>query len=141
MNKLLCLVLASSLAFPLNSYANCPKPVTLLEEGSPTPCKGFLFSPQEERKLYLLKEDYKLLQEEVVIKDKLILNLKRDLNDVEFIIIKEREKAELWRNAAETSSLKMIEATEGQGKRDIWMILLGVGLTVGAGYAIGQAAR
>lgn len=136
MKKLLYLVLATCMS--ITALAECPKPVTLLEQGAQAPCTGFLFTREKEREVRLIVEDYKLLQEELVIKNKKIELTLKELGLSDEIIKKEREKSELWRTAAEKSTLELVKSSEGQGKRDIWMILLGLGLTVGAGYALGQ---
>lgn len=120
------------------AFAECTKPVTFLEQGAQAPCSGFLFTKEKEREVRLMAEDYKLLQEELQIKNKKIELTLKDLRLSDDIIQKEREKGELWRLTAEKSTLGLVKASEDQGKRDIWMILLGVGLTIGAGYALGQ---
>ena len=136
MKKLLHLVLA--ICIPITTLAECPKPVTLLEQGAQAPCTGFLFSREKEKEVRLIVEDYKLLQEELEIKNKKIELTLKDLRLSDDIIQKEREKTELWRLTAEKSTLELVKLNESQGKRDIWMIILGIGLTVGAGYALGQ---
>lgn len=120
------------------ALAECPKPVTALEQGAQAPCTGFLFTKEKEKEVRLMAEDYKLLQEELEYKNKKIELTLKDLRLSDDIIQKEREKGELWRLTAEKSTLELVKSNEGQGKRDIWMILLGIGLTVGAGYALGQ---
>ncbi len=139
MKKLLCLILA--ILVPLQGYASCPNPVTSLEQGAQAPCRGFLFSPEKEKEVRLLKEDFKLLEQEVEIKNKKINIMLKDLTLSDSIIEKEREKGELWRITAEKSTLELVKVNENQGNRDLLMILLGVVVTVGAGYAVGQAAK
>jgi hypothetical protein len=123
------------------SYANCLKPVTYLDKGTSAPCEGFLFSREKEREVRLLTQDYDFLKEEVEAKDKKIQLILKDLALTESIITQERNKAELWRTRAEQSTLALVKETDSRASRDWWMILLGVGLTVGAGWAIGQAAK
>lgn len=139
MKKLLCLVLAISMSS--TAFANCPKPVTALEQGAQAPCNGFLFSKQKEQEVRLMAEDYKLLQEEVEIKNKKLELTLKDLRLSDDIILKERERTELWRLTAEKSTLELVKVNENQGNRDLLMILLGVVVTVGAGYAVGAASR
>lgn len=140
MKKLLCLLLALTLAAP-QTFAECSKPVITLTEGQVAPCKGYLFSPTKEQEVRILTEDYSLLQEKLELKDKQIELLRKDVNSVEFIIKKEQEKSELWRNAAELSTTQLVKMQESKGSRDILMILAGVLITVGAGYAVGQASK
>lgn len=140
MKHLLSLLLATSLALPAQA-TECGKPVTLLNEGTPAPCRGFLFSPAKESEVRLLNEDAKLVKQEVELKDLQIKLLSKDIKDTEFIIMKEREQAELWRKRAEESTLLLTKKQDNQGLRDWGMLLLGVVITVGAGYAVGQASK
>lgn len=119
----------------------CPKPVTFLRNGEVASCDGYLFSPEKERELRLLNEDYKLVTEELVLKDKMITNYKTQAENAEFIAAKEAEKAELWRNKAEDSTKKFITKEEGRGRRDWLFLVSGVILTVAAGWALGQAHK
>jgi len=137
MKKLLSLLLASMLSLPAN--ADCSKPVTTLEAGTPAPCRGFLFTPEKEHEVRLMGEDYDLTKQELDLKNKKIDLLIKSQADTDFIVKKEREQSELWRKAAEDSTLKLTEKENRQGYRDWLMILAGVALTVGAGYAVGQA--
>lgn len=140
MKKFLKILLISML-ISSNVLAECEKPVITLYQGQVAPCKGFLFSPTKEQEVRMLNEDYTLLQQELILKNKQIDLYKKDISDVDFMVGKEREKSELWRKAAEDSTKQLVEVKEGQGKRDWLMILAGVALTVGAGFAVGQAAN
>lgn len=139
MKKLLCLVLA--IMIPFQTFAECPKPVTLLEQGASAPCSGFLFSKEKEKEVRLMNEDYSLVKQELEIKNKKIDILMYDRTLSDNIIEKERSKSELWRITAEKSTLELVKVNEDQGNRDLLMILLGVVVTVGAGYAVGQASK
>lgn len=141
MRKLLVLILSSCLVLPTPAYANCQQNVKVLHKGEEAPCRGFLFSPEKELEVRIAIQDKELQKQEIEIKDKKIKLLLKDLSTVESIIDKEREKSELWRIRAEESTKKLIESEEGRGKRDFWFVVLGVALTVGAGYAVGQAAN
>jgi len=66
---------------------------------------------------------------------------KKELQTTEQIVEKEQKKAELWREAAETSTKKYIESEENRGKRDWLFLISGVVLTVAAGYAVGAASK
>lgn len=141
MKKILSLLLTISLVVPVQAFGECNKPVVTLNQGEAAPCKGFLFTPAQEQQVRLIDEDYKLLQQKLELKDKQIDLFKKDVSTVDFMIQKEQDKAELWRKAAEDSTKQLVEVKEGQGKRDWLMILAGVALTIGAGYAVGQAAN
>ncbi len=82
-----------------------------------------------------------MVKQEVDLKDLQIKLLSKDIKDTEFIIMKEREQAELWRKRAEESTLLLTKKQDSQGLRDWGMLLLGVVITVGAGYAVGQASK
>lgn len=140
MKKLLSLLLATCLALPAQA-TECSKPVTLLNEGTPAPCKGFLFSPEKESEIRLLNTDYNLMKQELELKDVKIKLLTQDIKDTEFIIKREQDQSELWRKRAEESTLLLTKKEDSQGRRDWFMLLLGVVITVGAGYAVGQASK
>jgi len=121
------LTLISSIILSLNVNASCQQPVKYLEQGSQAPCSGYLFSPEKEAELRLMSENE-------VLKDKKMKLLEDQIILSESIIVKERERSELWRNAAEESTKKLVNT-------NYYMVLLGVGLTVLAGWSIGQAGR
>ena len=81
------------------------------------------------------------MKQEIELKDLKIKLLATDIKDTEFIIKKEQEQAELWRKRAEESTLLLTKKQDNQGLRDWGMVLLGVLITVGAGYAVGQASK
>lgn len=81
------------------------------------------------------------MKQEIELKDLKIKLLATDIKDTEFIIKKEQEQAELWRKRAEESTLLLTKKQDSQGLRDWGMVLLGVLITVGAGYAVGQASK
>lgn len=118
---------------------NCNQNVTALKKGEPAPCDGFLFSKEQELKVRTQDQEIKLLKTEVEIQGKLIESYTLDVETLEEIRVKEREKTELWRKQAEESTEKLAEATGDRFGRDMIMILLGIGLTVGAGFAVGAA--
>jgi CHAT domain-containing protein len=132
---------ALSLSLFANSALACEKPVTPLTQGQQAPCTGFLFSPEKEKQLRLLNEDYQLLleQSQLYLKQKELY--KQELEETDKIVEKEKQKAELWRKVAEDTTLKYTQVQEARGTRD-WLFLIGgVVLTIGAGYALGQAAK
>lgn len=142
MKKVLSLALVISLILPLNSYADtaCAKPVTLLNTGDQSPCKGYLFSPEQEHKMYLLDQNSKLMQQELDIKTKYIDTVNKELSDYQGVVDKEKQQSELWREAAENSTKKLIETKNDTWKRDAFVFFLGVLTTIGAAYAFHQAA-
>ena len=138
MKKLLAILL--SLSMPLSSFADCIKPVTSLEQGAQAPCKGYLFTPEKELEVRLTVKEAELLKAETEALNLIVDRYKK--KDVEFnkIIDLQIDKTELWKTKAEDITLKYVAIEENRTKRDFWMVVLGVALTVGAGYAVGQAA-
>ena len=139
MKQLLSLLLTLSLSLPAN--ADCSKPVMPLDQGTPAPCKGFLFSPAQEQKMYLLDENSKLMQQQLDNTKALTDSYKKSLSDFQIILKDESDKSELWRKAAEDSTQKLIATKDSTGRRDFMMVVLGVLMTVGAGFAIHQAGK
>lgn len=128
------------ISYSSNALA-CQNPVTPLSKGEQAPCAGFLFSPDKERELRLLNEDYKFLLEQT----KLYLQQKdlyqKELAATEVIVKKEQEKAELWRQTAMKTTEQYVDLKDKQQTRDWIMLLSGVGLTVLAAWSVGQASK
>ncbi len=128
-------------AYSTNSFADCVRPVSPITQGEQAPCTGFLFSPQKERELRLLNEEYQMLLEQ----SKLYIQQRdlyvKELKETDSIVEKERQKAELWRKVAEDTTLKYTEVQDNRGKRDWLFLATGVVLTVAAGWAVGQAGK
>jgi hypothetical protein len=139
MKKLMALILALSL--PLNSFAaECSAPVKLLEEGSSAPCRGYLFSPEKELEVRIKYKEHSLIKDELDSLNKMVEKLQKRDAESEKILQLEVEKTELWKTRAEDVTLKYTTVEENRGKRDLLFVLLGVGLTVLAGWSMGQAA-
>lgn len=143
--KVICCLLAATLsgaaiAAPL-AGTSCQQPVYALSAGTPSPCTGFLFSPDEEAKLRLEDQDYKLLKDEADLKDKQLQLYKDEIDDLQQAITKEKDETKMWRDTADTAEQKYVLQQERAGYRDILFTTLGVLLTVGAGYAIGKASH
>lgn len=143
--KVLCGVLAITLsgqclAAPL-AGTSCQQPVYALSAGTPAPCTGFLFSPDEESKLRLEDQDYKLLKDESDLKDKQLQLYKGEVDDLQTAITKEKDETKMWRDTADTAEQKYVTQQERAGYRDMFFTFLGVLLTVGSGYAIGKASH
>jgi hypothetical protein len=115
--------------------------VTVLNKAEKAPCRGYLFSPEKEKEVYIKIEENKLLKKEIELKDLKIEFFLTDVKDVEAISKREAEKAELWRVRAEDSTKKLVESESKRGMRDILFLILGIGLTLGAGVAMGAAAK
>ena len=139
MKALMALIIA--LSMPINSYsAVCQSPVKLLEEGSTAPCRGYLFSEDKELQVRIAIKEYELLKQEADSLNKMIDKLNTKNNLSEKILVLEMDKTELWKAKAEDITLKYTTVEENRGKRDLLFVVLGVGLTVLAGWGLGQAA-
>lgn len=139
MKKLLALIIA--LTMPINSFAaECSVPVKFLEEGSPAPCRGYLFSQEKELQVRIMAKDYSLIKDELDSLNKMVEKLQKRDQESEKILNLEMQKTELWKVRAEDITVKYVSVEENRGKRDLMFILMGVGLTVLAGWAVGQAS-
>jgi hypothetical protein len=137
--KLLALIIA--LTMPINSFAaECSVPVKFLEEGSPAPCRGYLFSQEKELQVRIMAKDYSLIKDELDSLNKMVEKLQKRDQESEKILNLEMQKTELWKVRAEDITVKYVSVEENRGKRDLMFILMGVGLTVLAGWAVGQAS-
>lgn len=133
----ICLVL--SLMIPITSTAECTKPVTLLEQGAPTPCRGYLFTPEKELEVRILKQDSAIDKQEIgLLKQKVDKLVKKD-NENENILGKKDQQIDLWRVRAEESTLKLVKYEDNKHTKDLLLVGSGVLLTVLAAWAIGQA--
>ena len=137
MKKVISLLIAASLIAP-QVFADCSKPVTVLNIGDVAPCKGYLLSPAKEQELRLMNEDYPLLKTEIEIKNKKIDLLVKDANDADSIIEKERQQRDLWRVQAEDSTLKLVKQDDSRGTRDAILFGGGVIAAILAVWAAGQ---
>jgi hypothetical protein len=122
-------------------FAGCSQPVFHLQPNQPAPCEGYLFSVEKEKELRLLSEDYKILKDKFDAQQYLTEIYKTQTSLWKEISDKEKERAELWRQAAEASTQKYLDAQERSSNRDLWFLLGGVVLTVAAGFAVGAASK
>jgi len=130
-----------SLSLAVNCVAECTIPVKSIEEGTPAQCKGFLFSPAKELEVRLLLKDRQLLELELNTTNAIIARYKNKDLEFEKIIALESQKTELWKTRAEDITLKYVAVEDKHGSRDFLFILAGIGLTVLAGWSLGQAAQ
>src|SRR5882757_1211578 len=103
MKKIISILLVSYIAS--QSYAaDCPQPVAPIKSGEVSKCDGFIFSRQQEQKMYLLDENSKLLQQQLDNTTAIVNSYKKSLSDFQVIVKEETDKSELWRKAAEDST-------------------------------------
>lgn len=138
MKKLLSLLLILCIATPLEVVAACKQPVTLLEETTPAPCRGFLFSPDKAKEVTNLSEQLEFANETIKMREHQVELLKKDVADVESIIDKERKKSDLWKVTAEDTTMKLIHVNDNQGKRDGLVFAGGFLAAMLAVWAAGQ---
>lgn len=134
-------ILLSFAIFTQTAYSNCSQPVSYVLIGKPAPCTGYLFSPEKEQQLRIEDEEYKYNLQLLQVKDEQITLYKQEVSDLRDTTNKEQQKAELWRKSAEDTSAKYVASQERQGTRDLIFTVLGVLLTVAAGYAVGAAHK
>lgn len=139
MKKLIIVMLI--LTIPNVTSAECKNPVTKLSKGQVSPCDGFLFTKKKETEVRTKVEEHKITLEQLRIKTEMVGIYKKDTEDLETIHQRQAQKTELWRNAAENSTKSLVKLQSHQKSRDIWNILLGIGLTVGAGIVIQKAGK
>lgn len=77
MLKIITIIMTSSSL----AWANCPKPVTHLEQGSIVPCEGYLFSPEKEQEVYYKLERIKTLEEINQLQEERFNHTKQALDD------------------------------------------------------------
>jgi len=135
MKLLINIILMFCLVYPTRLFS---QEVVYLEKGQVTPFTGYLFTPAKEQQLRLLSIEYKLLSEELIIKDKLISKLKLELEYSDLIVGKERDKADMWRKYAEESASKYINYNDSRETRDYIFFGLGILTTIAAAYVVSQ---
>lgn len=112
------------------SEVSCPSTVSLLDQGQPSPCRGYLFSPDKELELFKINEDYKLLKEIDLLKDKKIVFLQEQLKDVEQSYTYQKQETTLYQTQANTYALKYEQDKSDQSLRDALFYGGGVVTTV-----------
>lgn len=140
MKQLMAVLLIISL--PLNSFAaDCVQPVKQLEQGEAANCSGFLFSPQKELELRIMKKQFDVQTSQLSQQDDIISKLTKKNNDYGAILTDEQKVSELWRAKAIDSTTKYIDSESNRQTRD-WMFLgSGILLTVLAGWSLGQVHK
>lgn len=118
----LCLCVFSS-----SSFANGP---IKLKKGDPVPEDGYFFTFEQEQKIRLDLIKLKDLELQLELKDNLITNYKKQ---IKFHIETEERYKEAWL----TTEDNLLEAVKANQRNKFWYMLLGIGLTIGAGFAIG----
>lgn len=137
-SKIISIVIGASLT--TSAFADC-QPVTPVNAGETAPCTGYIFTPEKERELRIMKEDYKALLEESKIWIQQNDMYKKEIEVTDQIVIKEQQKAELWRAAAETATEKYVKLEESRTTRDWIFLVSGVVLTVAAAWSMGQISK
>lgn len=138
MQKLINLLVSLSISVP--AQAKC-RPVTFLTAKEPAPCDGYLFTPEKELEIRIKNEERKLLLEQLDLYARQNSLYKQELDASEIIIIREREKSDLWARSAEQCMQQKLKFEERSSFRD-WLFLIGgVLLTVASGYAINSANK
>lgn len=119
----------------------CSKRVTTLNTGDKSPCTGFLFSPEAEREIWTIKENNKLFQKEIELKDKKTEILDKQLKIKDLMIENKDEQVILYHTKLVETTKKYIESEENRGTRDLLFIALGVLLTVTASVVVKNVSK
>lgn len=141
MLKMLPTLLAVTMMSQGAFAGTCAQPVFHLLPNQAAPCEGYLFSPEKEKELRLMNEDYTFVKQELDLREKQVDKLQQSVTLLEQVNEKEQEKSELWRAKAEDSTKKYMESEDGRGRRDLIFLLGGVVLTCAAAWAVGQVAH
>lgn len=120
--------------------SECASPVSLLEEGTKAPCRGYLFTPAKELEVRVIVQEHSLLLSEIETLNKIVERLNKKQLESDKILELEMQKTELWKAKAEDITYKYVDLQNTGSRKDMALILLGVGITVLAGWSIGQAA-
>jgi hypothetical protein len=119
----------------------CPADVQYLNKGETANCSGYLFSPSKQEELKFMRQDYKLLQQEVTILKQQKELYEANVVKLNEIITKEEQKSELWRAKAEDSSKKYMESEQYRGTRDAWFFGGGIVATLTTGLVVGYLVK
>ena len=132
MGKIISILLCILIAVP--GYADigivkCAEPVQLLNHGDKAPCTGFLFSPEQEKKVYEATQDAKYYKE---LSDKLMK--RQELQTEQLQIMDERLK--LYMNQSNTLAIELQkEKSDSFWKKTLYF---GLGIIV-TGVAVSAA--
>jgi len=135
MKKLLVLFLIVS---QLGYGEGCQKSVSYLKTNDPSPCTGYLFSPEKELEVRIKIQDYDFLLQEIALKDKQIDSLNKYNLNLESINASKDKQITLWQDKAVDSTEKLIASESSRGWRDAGFFALGILAVVLGAYAIKQ---
>jgi len=125
------LIATIALFFMVSTSAFAGGPVKL-KKGEPAPYDGYLFTIDQEQKLRTDLIELKYLKQQIQLKDNLILNYQ---DQIKFHI----EIEERYKTAWEETENSLLKTTKALNRNRFFYLLLGIGLTVGAGFALGAA--
>lgn len=137
--KILASILIALL--PLQTLAECVKPVQYLQSGDRATCTGYLFSPAKELELRIKNEEYKLLTEQTRLYIQQLEFYKKELEVNDKLIKKQEEKTELWRTATETYSDKYLQLKEKQQSQEYYFFGAGVLATLLTTLSVAQLTK
>lgn len=135
MKKVLVLILVLS---QLSYGEGCQKSVSYLKANDPSPCAGYLFSPDKELEVRIKIQDYEALKSENLLKDKQIENLNKYNLNLESIVDSKDKQITLWQDKATDSTEKLISSESGRGWRDVGFFALGIAAVVLGAWAVKQ---
>ena len=118
--------------------APCQRPVTYLAIGEPAPCNGFLFSTEKELELRLMKETFEYLEQRNQLLDTQVSLLNKKINSYEDLLAVENKKTEIWKAEYEKTYKELKKQETSSKFKEYVLVLTGVLITVGSGWALGQ---
>lgn len=123
------------------SFAECLKPVQIVEKGNSATCTGFLFSPDKEREVRTKVTDYELLlqRQDLLIQQKELYKELYEKSETQITL--EREKTETWKQAATKATNELMSTQNSRMQRDYLFFGAGILTTLLAGYALGAASK
>lgn len=145
MKKFLALLLCSTLVLSSSTYAESAKPVKVTEVkefpfhfNNDTyyhfKLDGWAFSEDQEKKIRLRLIDADYFEKEIKL-------LKDNEEHYKRMLELEKQISLRYQNAWKESDESLTKVLKREGRTKIWYLLLGIGLTIGAGFAMSQAGR
>jgi hypothetical protein len=139
LNKFIVLLIILCLSG--TSYSTCNQPVVSIEKGQAAPCSGYLFTPEKEQEVRLMKIEFIFTKKENEILNKKIKLFDKDIEAANLVIKKEREHGEVWRTTAITTTKNLVAIEESRGTRDVLLFGTGILTAVLVSFIIKNVVR
>lgn len=127
--KKIITIVCCAMLINLSAFAEGP---VKLKKGDPAPADGYFFTLSQEQQVRLDLIRLQNLELELELKDNLILEYKQQ---IDFHIQVEEKYKDSWQSAEDD----LLSAIKANKRNKLLYLLLGIGLTIGAGVALGAA--